>query len=50
MVDIKLPKKPDGSEELLQDVRSIIILGANGAGKTRMGAWLEQQNLSITHR
>lgn len=50
MMDIKLPKKPGGSEELLQDVRSIVILGANGAGKTRMGSWLEQQNLSIAHR
>lgn len=50
MMDIKLPKKPEGSEELLQDVRSIVILGANGAGKTRLGSWLEQQNLSMTHR
>jgi len=50
MMDIKLPPKADGSEELLQDVRSIVILGANGAGKTRMGSWLEQQTLNITHR
>ena len=50
MMDIKLPKKPEGSEDILQNVRSIVILGANGAGKTRMGSWLEQQNLRVAHR
>lgn len=29
---------------------SIIIIGANGSGKSRLGAWLEQRNLADYHR
>lgn len=29
---------------------SIIIIGANGSGKSRLGAWLEEKNLANYHR
>lgn len=29
---------------------SVIFIGANGAGKSRLGAWIEQQNTSEVHR
>ncbi len=29
---------------------SVIIIGANGSGKSKLGAWIEQQNLSNVHR
>ena len=30
--------------------KSIIIIGANGSGKSRLGAWLEEKNLANYHR
>ena len=29
---------------------SIIIIGANGSGKTRLGAWIEKNMIDETHR
>lgn len=29
---------------------SVIIIGANGSGKSKLGAWIEQQNMSNIHR
>lgn len=29
---------------------SVIIIGANGSGKSKLGAWIEQQNLEKVHR
>lgn len=31
-------------------VNSIIIIGANGSGKSKLGAWIEQQDLENIHR
>lgn len=32
------------------NINSVIIIGANGSGKSKLGAWIEQSNPSITHR
>ena len=29
---------------------SVIIIGANGAGKSKLGAWIEQQDFGNVHR
>ena len=40
---LSLPNK-DSSTEQLQTERSVVIIGANGSGKSRLGAWIEQRN------
>lgn len=32
------------------EVNSVIIIGANGSGKSKLGAWVEQQNYDKVHR
>ena len=29
---------------------SVIFIGANGSGKSRLGAWIEQQRPALVHR
>lgn len=31
-------------------VNSVVIIGANGSGKSKLGAWIEQQDLEKVHR
>lgn len=31
-------------------VNSVVIIGANGSGKSKLGAWIEQQDLDKVHR
>ena len=48
-----LPKSQDESmscEEQTTSTNSLIIIGANGAGKSRLGVWMEEQDLDNTHR
>ncbi len=40
---------PNGNR-IIQTNQSIVILGANGSGKTRLGVWLEEQNRAKIHR
>lgn len=51
--DIILPNRTgQGENETLHNNNNIVIIGANGAGKTRLGAWIEsnmQNNLAV-HR
>jgi predicted ATP-dependent endonuclease of OLD family len=51
--DITLPNRTgQGANEILHNQNNIVIIGANGSGKTRLGAWIEntlQNNLSV-HR
>ena len=51
--DILLPNRTGvGARETFQNLNNLLIIGANGAGKTRLGTWIEQ-NLSdstIIHR
>lgn len=32
------------------DSNAVIIIGANGSGKSKLGAWIEQQDLQNVHR
>ena len=47
---IQLPKKNGQIEEKKFDNNSLIIIGANGAGKSRLGAWIENKDLDNIHR
>lgn len=50
--NIPLPpssKYPQGSSLPLKD-RVLVVIGANGAGKTRFGAWLDQKNIKLHRR
>lgn len=47
---IKLPNLK-GNEHYIEDKSSIILIGANGSGKTRMSIWIEENNQDINiHR
>ena len=37
-------------QEYCTNNNAVIIVGANGAGKSKLGAWIEQQNLALIHR
>ncbi len=50
---IQLPNKTGaGANEIIQSENNIVIIGANGAGKTRLGSWIETnfQNQVSVHR
>ena len=40
----------NGAKEVKTDSNSVIIIGANGAGKSRLGAWIERQKTDHVHR
>lgn len=40
------PKHPGNPNEEWNDVRSVVVVGANGSGKSRVGAWIEENNTS----
>lgn len=42
-------KYPSGHNLALKD-RVLVVIGANGSGKTRFGAWLDAQNINLHHR
>lgn len=46
----KLPKTNGGIEEHTTNNNSLIIIGANGCGKSKLGAWIEDQDSDIVHR
>lgn len=37
-------------KEYETNFNSLIIIGANGSGKSKLGAWIEQQNMEKVHR
>lgn len=44
---------PDGSGNKVENgttSNAVIIIGANGSGKSKLGAWIEQQDLANVHR
>ncbi|MEK5271157.1 DUF4435 domain-containing protein [Aeribacillus sp. FSL K6-8394] len=43
---IKLPNI-NGEEKYIEDKQSIILIGANGSGKTRMSIWIDENNPNI---
>lgn len=41
----------NGNKKYIEDKQSIILIGANGAGKTRMSVWIDENNKEINvHR
>lgn len=47
---IKLPNLK-GKEKYINDKQSIVLIGANGSGKTRMSIWIEENNKDVeVHR
>ena len=42
-------KHPSGFNLPLKD-RVLVVIGANGSGKTRFGAWLDTQDINVHHR
>src|SRR4051794_37725615 len=50
MSNLLLPPKQAGdSNQDWADARSVVIVGANGSGKSRIGVWIERQN-TFVHR
>ena len=58
-MEVKLPKKKrqyaqntneHNDETLVVSNRNMVIVGANGTGKTRLGVFFERQNLKLVHR
>lgn len=47
---LQLPTKNGEIESQEFQNNSIIIIGANGAGKSRLGAWIENRDLNNVHR
>lgn len=45
-----LPDENGMKKDIEVENNSIIIIGANGAGKSKLGAWIEQQNFNYVHR
>lgn len=46
----KLPTINGEFKEYITNNNSIIIVGANGSGKSKLGAWIEDQDPDIVHR
>lgn len=47
---IKIPDI-EGEEKYIEDKKSIVLIGANGSGKTRMSVWIDEYNTKINiHR
>lgn len=45
-----LPDEQGQKQEYGTSNNSVIIVGANGSGKSKIGAWIEQQNFEMVHR
>ena len=45
-----LPDEQGNKQDFETDSNAIIIIGANGAGKSKLGAWIEQQDFEKVHR
>lgn len=45
-----LPDENGQKKEYEASANAVIIIGANGAGKSKLGAWIEQQNYDLVHR
>ena len=45
-----LPNDSSQKQDYKTESNSVIIIGANGSGKSKLGAWIEQQNFEQVHR
>lgn len=50
MYKYKLPDSNGQPREFEIKNNSLIIIGANGSGKSKLGAWMEQQDMNSIHR
>lgn len=45
-----LPNENGQKVDYNSDQNAVIIIGANGSGKSKLGAWIEQQKPDLVHR
>lgn len=45
-----LPDEQGQQQQYTTENNSVIIIGANGSGKSKLGAWIEQQDFEKVHR
>lgn len=45
-----LPDENNQKQEYTTNSNSLVIIGANGSGKSKLGAWIEQQSFDTVHR
>ena len=45
-----LPDEQGQKKDYSTEENAVIIIGANGSGKSKLGAWIEQQDLKNVHR
>ena len=45
-----LPDENGKEKEYGTSTNAVIIIGANGSGKSKLGAWIEQQSMQNVHR
>jgi len=51
LMKVMLPDKDTIKKEYdIGQYQSIVIIGANGSGKSRLGAWIERNNMKNVHR
>lgn len=49
-MEILLPPKKGAVENVKLEFEHLVVVGANGAGKTRFGSWVEEHNYEKVHR
>lgn len=50
MYKYKLPNEQVNTTDYETQSNSLVIIGANGSGKSKLGAWMEQQDMETIHR
>ena len=50
MYSYNLPDENNDTVSYTTKNNSIIIIGANGSGKSKLGAWMEEKNIENVHR
>ena len=50
MYEYWLPDEKGIKTKYKTENNAVIIIGANGAGKSKLGAWIEQNDLEKVHR
>ncbi|MGF7038503.1 DUF4435 domain-containing protein [Mucilaginibacter lappiensis] len=49
-MNIQLPSKLNATQSIIIDTKSLVVIGANGSGKSRFGSDIELRFLDSTHR
>lgn len=45
-----LPDENGNRQNYITETNAVLIIGANGSGKSKLGAWIEQQSFETVHR